>query len=504
MRKLLIPLLFIFYPCYLIADISPERILGKSCLQSYQKTYSSLKEFKAFVYAREKETGRDYCQWSYAASTLEEAIEQAMKNCNGKRRSPCKVVDKNGEFVVKRLDFTPIVPLDDTPLSHEKKAAILGKAKFLIKGNCFPFFEKYLQQPGYKAFAYSLDTEGKYACGYAYNNQNQQIAKRGAAKSCENDKKKRGKNQSVAKCQVYAVHNDIVLESKDFGFSEKALLESSCKKALYKGKVNEVKKCIKNGLDVNFTSKDGNTPLLLAAAKGEDEWFYQLIKNGADIHHSMSDGTNLLHAATMGESPDIIRFLLKKGFDINAGANGGYRPIHIAFAKLNTYLIALLTRQGADLSLKNEEGISAHDLGKRLKVNFKEIRKIDATTMDDGFYPLFDAVKFGDLEMIRLLKDKGADINKIERGGMSPFSMAKNARTMRLLKQLGADVNLQDEDGVTALMYHADDNKKSKINLLLELGADKTLKDKKGRTAYDLIKNRKTVSEEVKKLLKPE
>jgi hypothetical protein len=39
--------------------------------------------------------------------------------------------------------------------------------------------------------------------------------------------------------------------------------------------------------------------------------------------------------------------------------------------------------------------------------------------------------------------------------------------------------------------------------LLLKLGADKSLKDKQGKTAYDEVKDNKSVSEEIKRLLKP-
>jgi len=83
-------------------------------------------------------------------------------------------------------------------------------------------------------------------------------------------------------------------------------------------------------------------------------------------------------------------------------------------------------------------------------------------------------------------------------GGLKRFFYSRT----ELLKELGTNINQQDDEGETALMYRSGEN----INIikwLLELGADKTLKDKEGKTAYDRVKQRKTVDNDIKQLLKP-
>ncbi len=123
---------------------------------------------------------------------------------------------------------------------------------------------------------------------------------------------------------------------------------------------------------------------------------------------------------------------------------------------------------------------------------------------DDGFYPLFDAVKYADEEMIEKLIKEGADVNKVSQYDMSPISLSDKENIIRLLVKLGANINALDDEGKTPLMEEAEFgiNIIPKVKLLLSLGADKSLKNNKGQTAYDLRMEQKNVSEELKAFLK--
>jgi len=156
MQKLFVILLL---TSWMSADIVPKKILAKSCLESYQNTYISHHKHKAFVYAREKQTDKDRCNWGYGYSSTKEAIEIAMKGCQSVvLNAECILIDTDGVFSVKEGVFSLLEPLKDTPLSTEHKKSLEAEAKKIILGNCLPFFTKnYLDSKGYKAFAYSID-----------------------------------------------------------------------------------------------------------------------------------------------------------------------------------------------------------------------------------------------------------------------------------------------------------------------------------------------------------
>ena len=214
MKKLLLLTLFAHM---LYADMPPENILTKNCLQSYLTTYKNQKDHKAFVYARESDTGKDRCGWGYGYESVEKAEKGAMKQCTGfQLNAECIIVDVDGEYLVKEGDFTAISQPDDTPLTSEEEGKLLSDAKPFILGNCLPFFKDYLKDKGHKAFAYSLDADGTYACGKIYNTSTRVAADKGALKGCDNNKQKRGKKKPKSPCKVYAKGNKILLETTDF------------------------------------------------------------------------------------------------------------------------------------------------------------------------------------------------------------------------------------------------------------------------------------------------
>jgi len=474
--------LLVAFSLGLNADMLPKNVLSKNCLESYH-SYKGDAKHKAFVYAREKETDKDRCTWFYGNSTVEEAIDSAMKKCQSfVLNAECKVIDRDGVFSVPDGTFTSLKPIDDIPLSKEERKKLTDEAKTLILGNCLPFFTKnYLDAKGHKSFSYSIDSNGYYACGYSYSNQTEKISKKRAIKSCQDNKLKRGKKVPKSSCKVYATNKQIVLNAKDFGINiekkEEVFLSSeeygkklaeaksimdngaclqqmkyylrgemqqayyfakmdskqacgreegaftlkiakekakeSCEKmakeknikvacklfaqnfeivakvsdyivkmsekgyeqAIHKGKLKEVKKYIAKGYKLDMqTKKDGITPLFLAAALGDEEFFLELVKKGADLKHKSKDGSTLLHAAVLGRNIKIVEYLLPKGFDINAKGFGGNTPLHAAISVLDINTVKLLLKKGAKTDIKNDKGQMASELFEGLKLNLDELK----------------------------------------------------------------------------------------------------------------------------------
>jgi len=230
----------------LFADMLPQHVLAKNCLQSYKNSYLSQNNHKAFVYARENETDKDRCNWGYGYATEEEAIDSAMKGCQSVMLdAECMLVNTDGKFSVKDGVFTTLTPVDETALSKEEVATRMKEAKSVILGNCLPFFEKYLGVEEHKSFAYSVDANGYYACGYSYNNQTEKISKKTAIQSCKENKVKRGPKAPKSACKVYATNKTILLSAKDYDYKPLPKVKALSAKA-YAEKMKQAQKIIHN------------------------------------------------------------------------------------------------------------------------------------------------------------------------------------------------------------------------------------------------------------------
>ena len=501
--------LSILLPTFSWAAPSPETVLTDKCLNSYHTRYKNKKNHKAFIYAREEDTGKNRCQWQYGADSVDTAIDKAIQACaKYQLNAECIVVDADGEYLVKDGDFSLITPVDKTPLTQTEKDELMNEASQLIAGNCLAFYKKSLKDKGHRVFAYSMDADGKYACGKSAGG-NLISVRLSALKACKRNVAKRGSKKPKSECRIYAENKKILLSAEDYGVTvaakedktlstdefnslmdqaqqtinkgpcvfqmkyylrgkqhqafylatndqgkqscgwtegsitpevaekealdkckanaRKQNLKAECqlfaknfeliaqvqsekpadgakdpemvakkpepkamvakpkpvpkakpkkiltpeedyKHAIFKGNLDKIKKHIGSGMDVNAISKDGISPLFVAAAKGDAEFFKQLLDKGADIKHKGKQGSDVLIAASFGANESIIRLLLDKGFDVNTKGREGFTPLHLALLKKNESLIKLLIKEGADASIKNDAGLTANDLAKQFKI----------------------------------------------------------------------------------------------------------------------------------------
>jgi ankyrin repeat protein len=99
---------------------------------------------------------------------------------------------------------------------------------------------------------------------------------------------------------------------------------------------------------------------------------------------------------------------------------------------------------------------------------------------------LLSAVFSEDANMIKMLVEKGADINRTK--ALNYAIMTKNIKTVEFLLKHGASVNKSDEGSETALHIAVEDGQIEIIKLLLANGADINAKDEMGETPlYSLI-----------------
>ncbi len=85
------------------------------------------------------------------------------------------------------------------------------------------------------------------------------------------------------------------------------------------------------------------------------------------------------------------------------------------------------------------------------------------------------------VEIVRLLLDRGADVNSKDQDGVTPLMCVRDVKIAELLISRGADVKAKSKDGRTALSRQSAYNDALTV-LLIEHGADVNCKDEYGRT----------------------
>jgi ankyrin repeat protein len=144
----------------------------------------------------------------------------------------------------------------------------------------------------------------------------------------------------------------------------------------------------------------------------------------------------------------------------------------------------LLHHNGADVDVRSIYGRhplhAAADSG-----NFEVVRilidydpaSINVRETENGSTPLLWALEggyFEDVSVVRLLLERGADINVQSHSGRTPLHWASfngALEFVHLLLEHGADVEAKDNDGETALQIAAGEGHDEVVELLQEHGA---------------------------------
>ena len=132
---------------------------------------------------------------------------------------------------------------------------------------------------------------------------------------------------------------------------------------------------------VDPRNKQDETPLMLAALKGDVSMVQALVARGADIN---KPGWAPLHYASTKGSVPIIRELLDKHAYIDAESPNGTTPLMMAAMYGTPEAVKTLLEAGADPTLKNNLGLSAKDFASTMERNKESAALIDAFTAGWG------------------------------------------------------------------------------------------------------------------------
>jgi ankyrin repeat protein len=250
----------------------------------------------------------------------------------------------------------------------------------------------------------------------------------------------------------------------------------------------------------------GLTPLLYAARENCLACVDVLLAQGADIDLPDPDGVSPLHVAILNANWDLARKLIEGGADVNQWDIYGEAPLFAA--------IGLYTRRDggrASIDPPNEtDGMSIvrmlleRGADPNMQLFFRPAN-VRGTTNTRGSTPLIRAANNGDLALVNLLLEHGADATVYMADRQTPIHAVLAGRApegraleiIRALHEAGTDVNVvalvnhrEEIRGGTALHYAVRKRFKQVISELASYGIDLDAKDQDGLTALDYTQSR--------------
>jgi uncharacterized protein len=210
-----------------------------------------------------------------------------------------------------------------------------------------------------------------------------------------------------------------------------------------------------------------------------------------DVNAKNAAGRTALHCAAAQGYRDVVENLLRRGADINMAAvhTPFYTPLFEALSNGRKEVALLLISRGANV---NGDTISALHLTQDIEIVSILLEKGANPNATDvvGITPLHMAVPKGSKDVIKLLIERGADIETfapyLRRNALHMASGSGNAEAVAALLEKGANIEAQadpENDGSTALHISALISSLEVTKLLLDRGADVHAMTFDGRTA---------------------
>ncbi|GKT62214.1 ankyrin repeat-containing protein [Colletotrichum tofieldiae] len=326
--------------------------------------------------------------------------------------------------------------------------------------------------------------------------------------------------------------------------------------AAYMGLTHVISELVMAGEAVDARDAFGATPLMYAAAKGDDgvKDVNCLLAAGADPALSCQMGsTALIRAVNVRSAAVVARLVREPDISINAvpsDPNGTSEPAIVAafYADDRDIFDVLLTREDIDVNVRSTRGYSTLQLATlegsiwatRAILSHKDI-DIDLEDPDDAWTPLFSAVSAGFTEGVELLLGHGANLHHLDKNsgtvlmraadydrenlvglllkrGLDPHvpdflgrtvlhsaavNMAWDSLKLILESVPDIDVNVQGKGGETPLHDVCRQDDSTGVMILVAAGARCDIRDEEGRTPMDIAtNNRRILSLEILKTAK--
>jgi uncharacterized protein len=274
--------------------------------------------------------------------------------------------------------------------------------------------------------------------------------------------------------------------------------KKALRRAIQHSEVDELRKLILDGLDINTILDDDNTLLIQSVVAEDLKLVKELVKLGADVNIQPPGGnTAIWYAASFGLE-EIFNFLAPlTSPDLYQEAE----------EELQIGIVAKKRRDNVELDILSNSVIS-RDIQSILEILQKGF---DINTIDEhGKTLLFIPCFWGHHEIVEVLIDNGADINFFAENGsdtplisvisglgavkyhafLSDKTKHQHISVMKILLNAGVNVNAKTTEGQTALITAVNSQSAEAVKLLMNYDADINVKDNRGNTILKFARER--------------
>jgi ankyrin repeat protein len=238
------------------------------------------------------------------------------------------------------------------------------------------------------------------------------------------------------------------------------------------------------------------TALIYAARSSAVDTARVLLEAGADVNQTSRYGWSPLLAATQNQNYQMGKFLLDNGADVNLANKGGWTPLYLATDNRNI--------EGGDYPTRTADMDSLEYitllLDKGADPNARMVESSETRTVftnqwldEDGATAFLRAAQSGDIDLLKLLVERGADPTINTKLGVTPLAVAagigwvegvtrehsteKTVETVKYLLELGLDPNFQADTGRTPLHGAAHKGATEVVKILVAAGARLDVRD---------------------------
>lgn len=279
--------------------------------------------------------------------------------------------------------------------------------------------------------------------------------------------------------------------------------------AIRENNLAQLKALLDQKASANLADPRGITPLMYAAEVGSLDAMRVLIDRGADVNAQNDIGSTALMWSV--SDPAKVRLLLDHGAQVNLIAKSGRSALIIAaFTNPSAEVVRLLLAKGAKVGILDNRHVTpmnAATFGNdtaTVRLLLDAGADIDTPDTFIGLTPLMNAAGNRNIEAVKLIMAKGAQVNAVSKteglpkiqtgtvefGGWTPLLMAAAfgpPESVKVLLDARARIDAQDYRGYTPLMLAVGTDRYDPriVNMLVADGADQRLKNHAGETALD-------------------
>ena len=218
-------------------------------------------------------------------------------------------------------------------------------------------------------------------------------------------------------------------------------------RAMFDKRLDLVEELIKNGADVNIPNDRGETAIMYGVEMGSEKMTSLLINHGADVNWIDMDKESVLMKGLSHKS--IVQMLVNAGADVNHKDFNGTSVLMKAVKQRCQESVSFLINHGADINARNNYGES----------------------------PIKEALINKDISMVGMLIEAGADLSVYKKGIIQAIAIG-DERLVKLMIEKGANLNIRWKHKNSPVMYAVHHDKENIASILIDAGVNLNLKNK--------------------------